>query len=88
MPAAGGDRPAWLRRNLVPEVDSATVAANRVTVSTRRCLSASPPASQPGYSASRSASMRSLATARETVLLTVPRLTPSTSATSASVMSS
>ena len=30
--------------------------------------------------------MRSLATARETVLLTVPRLTPSTAATSASLM--
>ena len=41
-----------------------------------------------GYSASSSASMRSFATARETVLFTVPRLTPSTSATSASVMSS
>src|SRR5258708_29048913 len=40
------------------------------------------------HSACSSASMRSLATARETVLLTVPRLTPSASATSASVMSS
>src|SRR6266481_8570723 len=40
------------------------------------------------HSARRSESVRSLATARETVLLTVPWLTPSTSATSASVMSS